>query len=142
MMYSCGATNYVQYSGCLEFVKDYLLLKEHVKSGSGGRKDFRSPTPEIENCLLLAAGLYRLAQGEGARIEKNLPQASTQLQVLEVTVRDALNHVAEDYGSIVARAKRCIKDCIKDTKDSFPGSVVSRAPKHPTDLKPDTEEQF
>ncbi|KAJ8681599.1 hypothetical protein QAD02_017391 [Eretmocerus hayati] len=103
-------------------------------SGSAGDQDAAPDEQEMDNYLLLAAGLHRLVQAERALIKRILPQASTQLQVLEATVRDAMDHVAQDGENIAARAKRCVA-----RKDFLAVLVVFPILKHLEELKPDLE---
>ncbi|XP_011688419.1 PREDICTED: exocyst complex component 7 [Wasmannia auropunctata] len=88
---------------------------------------------EMENYLLLAAGLHKLIQAERALVAKILP-ASLQAQVLEATVRDAMDLVAHDGDSIATRAKRCIT-----RRDFSAVLVVFPILKHLGELKPDLE---
>lgn len=88
---------------------------------------------EMENYLLLAAGLHKLIQAERALVAKILP-ASLQAQVLEATVRDAMDLVAHDGDSIATRAKRCIM-----RRDFSAVLVVFPILKHLGELKPDLE---
>lgn len=88
---------------------------------------------EMENYLLLAAGLHKLIQAERALIAKILP-ASLQAQVLEATVRDAMDLVVHDGDSIATRAKRCIT-----RRDFSAVLVVFPILKHLGELKPDLE---
>ncbi|XP_014205358.1 exocyst complex component 7 [Copidosoma floridanum] len=88
---------------------------------------------EMENYLLLAAGLHKLMQAERTLIGRILP-ATLQLQVLEATVRDAMDLVAHDGENIAARAKRCIA-----RKDFTAVLVVFPILKHLEELKPDLE---
>jgi exocyst complex protein 7 len=88
---------------------------------------------EMENYLLLAVGLHKLMQAERTLVAKILP-TSLQAQVLEATVRDAMDLVAHDGDSIATRAKRCI------TKRDFSAVlVVFPILKHLGELKPDLE---
>ena len=88
---------------------------------------------EMENYLLLAAGLHKLMQAERALIARILP-TSLQLQVLEATVRDAMDLVAHEGESIATRAKRCIAK-----RDFSAVLVVFPILKHLEELKPDLE---
>ncbi|XP_039306040.1 exocyst complex component 7 [Solenopsis invicta] len=88
---------------------------------------------EMDNYLLLAAGLHKLIQAERALVAKILP-TSLQAQVLEATVRDAMDLVAHDGDSIATRAKRCIT-----RRDFSAVLVVFPILKHLGELKPDLE---
>jgi len=88
---------------------------------------------EMENYLLLAAGLHKLMQAERTLVAKILP-VSLQAQVLEATVRDAMDLVAHDGDSIATRAKRCIT-----RRDFSAVLVVFPILKHLGELKPDLE---
>ncbi|XP_032665755.1 exocyst complex component 7 [Odontomachus brunneus] len=88
---------------------------------------------EMENYLLLTAGLHKLMQAERTLVAKILP-ASLQAQVLEATVRDAMDLVAHDGDSIATRAKRCIS-----RRDFSAVLVVFPILKHLGELKPDLE---
>ncbi|XP_034950146.1 exocyst complex component 7 [Chelonus insularis] len=88
---------------------------------------------EMENYLLLTAGLHKLMQAEKILIAKIIP-TSLQPQVLEATVRDAMDLVAHDGESIATRAKRCIAK-----RDFSAVLVVFPILKHLGDLKPDLE---
>jgi len=88
---------------------------------------------EMENYLLLAAGLHKLIQAERALVAKIL-SASLHAQVLEATVRDAMDLVAHDGDSIATRAKRCIT-----RRDFSAVLVVFPILKHLGELKPDFE---
>lgn len=98
-------------------------------SGEDGAPDEQ----EMENYLLLAAGLHKLMQAERALIAKIWPQ-SVRLQVLENSVKDAMDLVAKEGENIATRAKRCI------TKRDFSAvMVVFPIIKHLEELKPDLE---
>lgn len=88
---------------------------------------------EMENYLLLAAGLHKLMQAERALIGRILP-TNLQLQVLEATVRDAMDMVAHEGENIATRAKRCIA-----RRDFTAVLVVFPILKHLEELKPDLE---
>ncbi|CAG5092801.1 Similar to Exo70: Exocyst complex component 7 (Drosophila melanogaster) [Cotesia congregata] len=88
---------------------------------------------EMENYLLLTAGLHKLMQAERSLVARIIP-APLQPQVLEATVRDAMDLVAHDGESIAARAKRCII-----RRDFSAVLVVFPILKHLGDLKPDLE---
>ncbi|KYN03557.1 PREDICTED: exocyst complex component 7 [Cyphomyrmex costatus] len=88
---------------------------------------------EMENYLLLAAGLHKLIQAERALVAKIL-STSLHAQVLEATVRDAMDLVAHDGDSIATRAKRCIT-----RRDFSAVLVVFPILKHLGELKPDFE---
>ncbi|XP_046738577.1 exocyst complex component 7 isoform X2 [Diprion similis] len=88
---------------------------------------------EMENYLLLAAGLHKLMQAERGLLARILPPASCP-QVLEATVRDAMDLVAHDGESIAARAKRCIA-----RRDFSAVLVVFPILKHLSELRPDLE---
>ncbi|XP_008215816.1 exocyst complex component 7 [Nasonia vitripennis] len=107
------------------------------KSVSGpsqsGPDDAAPDEQEMENYLLLAAGLHRLMQAERTLVGRILP-ASLRLQVLEATVRDAMDLVGQDGENIAARAKRCIA-----RRDFSAVLVVFPILKHLEELKPDLE---
>ncbi|KAG7199908.1 hypothetical protein KM043_014351 [Ampulex compressa] len=88
---------------------------------------------EMEHYLLLTAGLHKLMQAERTLVAKILP-AGLQTQVLEATVRDAMDLVAHDGESIATRAKRCIV-----RRDFSAVLVIFPILKHLEDLKPDLE---
>ncbi|XP_012259118.2 exocyst complex component 7 [Athalia rosae] len=88
---------------------------------------------EMDNYLLLAAGLHKLMQAERSLLARILPQ-SLRPQVLEATVRDAMDLVAHDGESIATRAKRCIV-----RRDFSAVLVVFPILKHLGELKPDLE---
>ncbi|XP_046611003.1 exocyst complex component 7 isoform X1 [Neodiprion virginianus] len=88
---------------------------------------------EMENYLLLAAGLHKLMQAERGLLARILSQASCP-QVLEATVRDAMDFVAHDGESIATRAKRCIA-----RRDFSAVLVVFPILKHLSELRPDLE---
>lgn len=88
---------------------------------------------EMDNYLLLAAGLHRLMQAERALVGRVLP-ATLRLQVLEATVREAMDLVAQDGENIAARAKRCVA-----RRDFTAVLVVFPILKHLEELKPDLE---
>lgn len=88
---------------------------------------------EMDNYLLLAAGLHKLMQSERALLARILPQA-LRPQVLEATVRDAMDLVAHDGENIAARAKRCIA-----RRDFSAVLVVFPILKHLGELRPDLE---
>ena len=103
-------------------------------SGSGHAAEDAAPDEqEMDNYLLLAAGLHKLMQAERALIGRILP-ATLQLQVLEATVRDAMDLVAHEGENIAARAKRCIA-----RRDFTAVLVVFPILKHLEELKPDLE---
>lgn len=72
-------------------------------------------------------------QAERTLVARILP-ASLQAQVLEATVRDAMDLVAHDGDSIATRAKRCIS-----RRDFSAVLVVFPILKHLGELKPDLE---
>lgn len=88
---------------------------------------------EMDNYLLLAAGLHKLMQYERALVARILPQA-LRPQVLEATVRDAMDLVVHDGESIAARAKRCIA-----RRDFSAVLFVFPILKHLDELRPDLE---
>lgn len=88
---------------------------------------------EMENYLLLTAGLHKLMQAERSLVAKIL-RSLLQPQVLEATVRDAMDLVAHDGDSIATRAKRCIA-----RRDFSAVLVVFPILKHLGELKPDLE---
>ncbi|KAM0725364.1 Exocyst complex component 7 [Formica fusca] len=88
---------------------------------------------EMENYLLLAAGLHKLIQAERTLVARIL-SPPLQAQVLEATVRDAMDLVAHDGDSIATRAKRCIT-----RRDFSAVLVVFPILKHLGELKPDLE---
>ncbi|XP_011304280.1 exocyst complex component 7 [Fopius arisanus] len=88
---------------------------------------------EMENYLLLTAGLHRLMQAERSLVARIIPSL-LQPQVLEATVRDAMDLVAHDGESIATRAKRCIT-----RRDFSAVLVVFPILKHLGELKPDLE---
>lgn len=88
---------------------------------------------EMDNYLLLTAGLHKLMQAERCMISKIIPLL-LQPQVLEATVRDAMDLVAHDGESIATRAKRCIA-----RRDYSSVLVVFPILKHLGELKPDLE---
>ncbi|KAK2576636.1 hypothetical protein KPH14_005302 [Odynerus spinipes] len=96
-------------------------------------EDIAPDEQEMENYLLLTAGLHKLMQAERSLVSRILPP-SLQLQVLEATVRDAMDLVAHDGESIAARAKRCIA-----RRDFSAVLVVFPILKHLGELKPDLE---
>ncbi|XP_063971886.1 exocyst complex component 7 [Diachasmimorpha longicaudata] len=88
---------------------------------------------EMENYLLLTAGLHRLMQAERSLVARII-SSLLQPQVLEATVRDAMDLVAHDGESIATRAKRCIT-----RRDFSAVLVVFPILKHLGELKPDLE---
>ncbi|XP_050457701.1 exocyst complex component 7 isoform X2 [Cataglyphis hispanica] len=88
---------------------------------------------EMENYLLLAAGLHKLIQAERTLVARIL-SPPLQAQVLEATVRDAMDLVAHEGDSIATRAKRCIT-----RRDFSAVLVVFPILKHLGELKPDLE---
>lgn len=88
---------------------------------------------EMENYLLLTVGLHKLMQAERSLVAKILP-TSLQAQVLEATVREAMDLVAHDGESIATRAKRCIV-----RRDFSAVLVIFPILKHLGELKPDLE---
>lgn len=88
---------------------------------------------EMENYLLLTAGLHKLMQAERCMVGKIIPSL-LQPQVLEATVRDAMDLVAHDGESIATRAKRCIA-----RRDFSAVLVIFPILKHLGELKPDLE---
>lgn len=96
-------------------------------------EDVAPDEQEMENYLLLTAGLHKLMQAERSLISRILPP-SLQLQVLEATVRNAMDLVAHDGESIATRAKRCIA-----RRDFSAVLVVFPILKHLEELKPDLE---
>lgn len=88
---------------------------------------------EMDNYLLLAAGLHKLMQAERALLARILPPA-LHAQVLEATVREAMDLVAHDGESIATRAKRCIA-----RRDFSAVLVVFPILKHLGELRPDLE---
>jgi exocyst complex protein 7 len=108
--------------------------RKPTASPSGHAAEDSAPDEqEMDNYLLLAAGLHKLMQAERALIGRILP-ATLQLQVLEATVRDAMDLVAHDGENIAARAKRCIA-----RRDFSAVLVVFPILKHLEELKPDLE---
>ncbi|XP_011496854.1 PREDICTED: exocyst complex component 7 [Ceratosolen solmsi marchali] len=107
--------------------------KPTTSPSSHSTEDSAPDEQEMDNYLLLAASLHKLMQAERTLIGRILP-TSLQLQVLEATVRDAMDLVAHDGENIAARAKRCI------TKRDFSAVlVVFPILKHLEELKPDLE---
>lgn len=96
-------------------------------------EDIAPDEQEMENYFLLTAGLHKLMQAERSLVSRILPP-SLQLQVLEATVRDAMDLVAHDGESIATRAKRCIT-----RRDFSAVLVVFPILKHLGELKPDLE---
>ncbi|XP_047363535.1 exocyst complex component 7 [Vespa velutina] len=96
-------------------------------------EDVAPDEQEMENYLLLTAGLHKLMQAERSLVSRILPP-SLQLQVLEATVRNAMDLVAHDGESIATRAKRCIA-----RRDFSAVLVVFPILKHLGELKPDLE---
>lgn len=96
-------------------------------------EDVAPDEQEMENYLLLAAGLHKLMQAERSLLARVLP-TSLQSQVLEAAVRDAMDLVAHDGESIAARAKRCIA-----RRDFSAVLVVFPILKHLGELKPELE---
>ena len=88
---------------------------------------------EMENYLLLTAGLHKLMQAERTLVARILTP-NLQPQVLEATVRDAMDLVTHDGESIASRAKRCI-----GRRDFSAVLVVFPILKHLGELKPDLE---
>ncbi|XP_076177246.1 exocyst complex component 7 isoform X2 [Ptiloglossa arizonensis] len=88
---------------------------------------------EMENYLLLTVGLHKLMQAERSLVAKILP-TTLQAQVLEATVREAMDLVAHDGESIATRAKRCIV-----RRDFSAVLVIFPILKHLGELKPDLE---
>ncbi|XP_076657326.1 exocyst complex component 7 [Halictus rubicundus] len=88
---------------------------------------------EMENYLLLTVGLHKLMQAERSLVAKILP-ITLQAQVLEATVREAMDLVAHDGESIATRAKRCIV-----RRDFSAVLVIFPILKHLGELKPDLE---
>lgn len=114
----------------------FSLKNQQGGTGSGHHHSSDDAAPdeqEMENYLLLAAGLHKLMQAERALVGRILPQ-TLQLQVLESTVRDAMDLVAHEGENIAARAKRCIA-----RKDFSAVLVVFPILKHLEELKPDLE---
>ncbi|XP_014236874.1 exocyst complex component 7 [Trichogramma pretiosum] len=98
-----------------------------------GSDDAAPDEQEMDNYLLLAAGLHKLMQAERTLVGRILP-VSLQLQVLEATVQDAMDLVAQDGENIASRAKRCIA-----RRDFGAVLVVFPILKHLEELKPDLE---
>lgn len=96
-------------------------------------EDVAPDEQEMENYLLLTAGLHKLMQAERSLVGRILPP-SLQLQVLEATVRSAMDLVAHDGESIATRAKRCFA-----RRDFSAVLVVFPILKHLEELKPDLE---
>ncbi|XP_012284308.1 exocyst complex component 7 [Orussus abietinus] len=133
----------------LEKKASKMLMKASQTTGLGiSFPSSRKPTPqplgyatedaapdeqEMENYLLLTAGLHKLLQAERALVARILP-VTLEPQVLEATVRDAMDLVAHDGESIATRAKRCIA-----RKDFSAVLVVFPILKHLGELKPDLE---
>ncbi|XP_033214373.1 exocyst complex component 7 isoform X3 [Belonocnema kinseyi] len=88
---------------------------------------------EMENYLLLTASLHKLMQVERALVARIL-STNLQPQVLEATVRDAMDLVTQDGESIASRAKRCII-----RRDFSAVLVIFPILKHLGELKPDLE---
>ncbi|XP_015588992.1 exocyst complex component 7 [Cephus cinctus] len=88
---------------------------------------------EMENYLLLTAGLHKLMQAERSLVARVLP-VHVQPQILAATVRDAMDLMAHDGESIATRAKRCIT-----RRDFSAVLVVFPILKHLGELKPDLE---
>ncbi|XP_053981146.1 exocyst complex component 7 [Hylaeus anthracinus] len=133
----------------LEKKANRMLLKASQTTGLGlSLTTSRKPQPqlsvhsvedtapdeqEMENYLLLTVGLHKLMQAERSLVAKILP-ATLQAQVLEATVRDAMDLVAHDGESIATRAKRCIV-----RRDFSAVLVIFPILKHLGELKPDLE---
>ncbi|XP_015172351.1 PREDICTED: exocyst complex component 7 [Polistes dominula] len=96
-------------------------------------EDIAPDEQEMENYLVLTAGLHKLMQAERSLVGRILPP-SLQLQVLEATVRSAMDLVAHDGESIATRAKRCFA-----RRDFSAVLVVFPILKHLEELKPDLE---
>ncbi|XP_051171052.1 exocyst complex component 7 isoform X1 [Leptopilina boulardi] len=88
---------------------------------------------EMENYLLLTASLHKLIQSERILLGRIL-SSYLQPQVLEATVRDAMDLVVHDGENIASRAKRCI-----GRRDFSAVLVVFPILKHLGELKPDFE---
>ncbi|XP_026675245.1 exocyst complex component 7 [Ceratina calcarata] len=134
----------------LEKKASRMLLKASQTTGLGlSLTGSRKPTPhqlssysvedtapdeqEMENYLLLTVGLHKLMQTERSLVAKILPNG-LQAQVLEATVREAMDLVAHDGESIATRAKRCIV-----RRDYSAVLVIFPILKHLGELKPDLE---
>lgn len=106
-----------------------------VQLSAYNAEDAAPDEQEMENYLLLTVGLHKLMQAERSLVAKILPPTSTlQAQVLEATVRDAMDLVAHDGESIATRAKRCIV-----RRDFSAVLVIFPILKHLGELKPDLE---
>lgn len=88
---------------------------------------------EMENYLLLTASLHKLMQSERSLVARIL-SPYLRPQVLEATVRDAMDLVVHDGENIASRAKRCI-----GRRDFSAVLVVFPILKHLGELKPDFE---
>lgn len=99
-------------------MKASKIIKKASQTASIGLGMSRKPLPtslyvsedsapdeqEMENYLVLTAGLQKLMQAERSLVARILP-ANMQPQVLEMTVRPAMDLVVHDGESIATRAK-------------------------------------
>ncbi|XP_043263391.1 exocyst complex component 7 isoform X2 [Colletes gigas] len=146
---ACGRRASRRLQHALEKKASRMLLKASQTTGLGlSLTTSRKPPPqlsghsvedtapdeqEMENYLLLTVGLHKLMQAERSLVAKILP-ATLQAQVLEATVREAMDLVAHDGESIATRAKRCII-----RRDFSAVLVIFPILKHLGELKPDLE---
>lgn len=128
-------------------MKASKIIKKASQTASIGLGMSRKPLPtslyvsedsapdeqEMENYLVLTAGLQKLMQAERSLVARILP-ANMQPQVLEMTVRPAMDLVVHDGESIATRAKRCIA-----RREFLAVLVVFPILKHLNELKPDLE---
>lgn len=107
--------------------------KQAPQPSGHAMEDAAPDEQEMENYLLLTASLHKLMQAERVLVARVL-STGMQPQVLEATVRDAMDLVVLDGESIAARAKRCVA-----RRDFSAVLVVFPILKHLGELKPDLE---